>query len=162
MCTAVSDKQARAEETTTDRWARLYFIISKLFNHPNFEIRIGVLPNVQNSPNFAGRQFETQGATLLFGPTSKSHWIASYKFWNKFKFESFLNFKRVQNFLKKSDKFSKIPSSHDILEYEFILTQLYSNIRGSFTSGNMYLVYFISYKSWPLKYIAPTLTSTPL
>jgi hypothetical protein len=26
----------------------------------------------------------------------------------------------------------------------------------------MYLVYFIPYKSWPLKYITPTITSTPL
>jgi hypothetical protein len=46
MCPAVPDRQARAEETATDRWARLYFIISKLFNHLNFEIQIGVLPNV--------------------------------------------------------------------------------------------------------------------
>jgi hypothetical protein len=26
----------------------------------------------------------------------------------------------------------------------------------------MYLVYFIAHKSWPLKYITPTITSTPL
>jgi hypothetical protein len=38
MCPAVSDKWARAEETTTDRWSRLYFVISKIFNHLNFEI----------------------------------------------------------------------------------------------------------------------------
>jgi hypothetical protein len=37
---------------------RLHFIFSKIFNHPNFEIRISDLPNVQNSPNFAGRYFE--------------------------------------------------------------------------------------------------------
>jgi hypothetical protein len=42
------------------------------------------------------------------------------------------------------------------------LTHLYSNIGSSFTSGNRYFVYFIPYQSWPLKYIAPTLTSTPL
>jgi hypothetical protein len=64
--------------------------------------------------------------------------------------------------MEKFDKLSKIPSSHAILEYEIILTHLYSNIGSSFTSGNRYLVYFIPYKSWPLKYIAPTLTSTPL
>jgi hypothetical protein len=51
--------------------------------------------------------------------------IASYKFSNKFKLESPLNFKGVQTFLEKSDKLSKIPSSHDILEYEFILTHLF-------------------------------------
>ena len=73
-----------------------------------------------------------------------------------------MNFKGVQTFLEKSDKFSKIPSSPDILEYEFILTHLYSNIGNSFTSEQRYLVYFIPYKSWPLKYIAPTITSTPL
>jgi hypothetical protein len=64
--------------------------------------------------------------------------------------------------LKKSDKLSKTPSSHSILEYEITLTHLYSNIGSSFTTGNRYLVYFIPYKGWPLKYIAPTLTSTPL
>jgi hypothetical protein len=37
--------------------------------------------------------------------------IASYKFWNKFKFESSLDFKGVQTFLEKSDKFFKISSS---------------------------------------------------
>jgi hypothetical protein len=76
-------------------------------------------------------------------PTSNSVKIASYKFWNKFKFESSFNFKRVQTFLEKSDKFYKIPYSHDILEYEFILTHLYSNIGSSFMSGKMDLVYFI-------------------
>jgi hypothetical protein len=48
--------------------------------------------------------------------------IASYKFWDKFKFASSLNFKGIQTFLKKSDKFSKIPCSNDISEYKFILT----------------------------------------
>jgi hypothetical protein len=45
--------------------------------------------------------------------------------------------------MEKSDKFSKIPSSHDILEYKFILTHLYSNIESSFISGKRTLVYFI-------------------
>jgi hypothetical protein len=40
-------------------WARLYFIFSKLFNQPKFEILIGVLPDVQNSLNFVARQYET-------------------------------------------------------------------------------------------------------
>jgi hypothetical protein len=64
--------------------------------------------------------------------------------------------------MEKSDKFSKIPSSLAILEYEFTLTHMYSNIGSPFTSGKRYLVYLIPYKSWPLKYIAPTITSTPL
>jgi hypothetical protein len=72
-----------------------------------------------------------------------------------------LNFKGVQTFLQKSDKFSKIPYSHSILEYEFTLTHLFSNIGSSFKSGKMYLVYFIAHKSWPLKYITPTIR-TPL
>jgi hypothetical protein len=63
-----------------NKWARLYFIISNLFSHPNFKIWIGVLYNVKNSQTFVGIQFERQGETLLFGPTSKSHCIASYKF----------------------------------------------------------------------------------
>jgi hypothetical protein len=86
-CPAVSVRQVRAEETATDWWARLYFVISKLFNHPTFEIQIGVLTDVQNFQKVSGREFETQRETLLFGPTSKSNWIAYYKFWNKFKFE---------------------------------------------------------------------------
>jgi hypothetical protein len=43
--------------------------------------------------------------------------------------------------MEKTDKFSKIPSSYDILEYNFILTYLYSNFDSSFTSGKRYLVY---------------------
>jgi hypothetical protein len=69
--------------------------------------------------------------------------IASYKFWNKFKFESSLNFKGLQTFLEKSDKFFKSPSSNDTLEYNFILTHLYSNIESFFTSGKNDLVQFI-------------------
>jgi hypothetical protein len=38
---------------------------------------------------------------------------------------------------------------------------LYSNIGSSFTSGKG-LAHFIPHKGWPLKYIAPTITSTPL
>jgi hypothetical protein len=75
---------------------------------------------------------------------------------------TFLEFKGVQIFLENSDKFPKSPSSPDILEYESISTHSYSNIGSSFTSGKRDLVYFIPYKSWPLKYIAPTITSTPL
>jgi hypothetical protein len=110
---------------------------------------------------FAGLQFETQGATLLFGPTPKSHCIGCYKFWNKFKFESSLNFKGVQNFLENCDKFSKIPSSHTILEYEFTLTHVYSNIGSSFTSGRKDSL-FHTQKSCPLKYIVSTITNIPL
>jgi hypothetical protein len=108
-----------------------------IFNHPNFEIRNGNLPDVQNTPNFVGIHFKKYGTTLLFGPTRSSLRISSYKFWNKFKFESSLNFKGVQIFLEKSDTFSKIPSLHDILEYEFRLTRLYPNIESSFTSRKM-------------------------
>jgi hypothetical protein len=53
-----------------------------------------------------------------------------------------LNFKGVQTFMKKSDKFSKIPSSHVILEYKFKLTHLYSNIECSFTSGKKVISLF--------------------
>jgi hypothetical protein len=77
------------------------------------------------------------------GPASNSLGISSYKFWNKFKFESSLNFKGVQTFLQKSDKFLKITSSHDIHEYNFRLTHLYSNIGSSFISWNRYIIYFI-------------------
>jgi hypothetical protein len=69
-----------------------------------------------------------------------------------------MNFKGVQTFLEKSDKFSKIPPSHDILEYEFILTHLYSNIGSSFTCGRRDSVYFIP----KIAGQAPTITSTPL
>jgi hypothetical protein len=45
--------------------------------------------------------------------------------------------------LEKSDKFSKIPCSQDIPDYNFISTHLYSNIRSFFTSGKKDSVYFI-------------------
>jgi hypothetical protein len=54
-----------------------------------------------------------------------------------------LNFKGVQTFMEKSDKFLKILSLHDILEYNFTLTYLYSNIGSFFTSGKNNLVKFI-------------------
>jgi hypothetical protein len=72
----------------------------KSFSQPNFEIWICVFPDVQNSPNFAGRHFETQGETLLVGPTSKYHCIASYKFWNQFKFEPSLILEGFKPFWK--------------------------------------------------------------
>jgi hypothetical protein len=62
----------------------------------NFEIQIGVLSDAKHYPNFVGRQFKAQGATLLFELTPKYHRIARYKFWNKFKLESSLNFKGVK------------------------------------------------------------------
>jgi hypothetical protein len=91
----------------------------------------------------------------FFGPTSNSLRIERYKFYNKFKFESPLNFKGVQTFLEKSNKFSKIPSSHYILEYEFILTYLYSNIGNSFTSVKRDLVYFIPKRAGHLSILLP-------
>jgi hypothetical protein len=66
--------------------------------------------------------------------SSNSQQNFNYEFRKQIKFEFGLNFNGVQTFLEKSDKFSKIPSSHDIVEYEFILTHLYSNIGSSFTS----------------------------
>jgi hypothetical protein len=45
--------------------------------------------------------------------------------------------------LEKSDKFSKIPCLLDILEYNFRLTHLYSNIWSFFTSGKNDLVKFM-------------------
>jgi hypothetical protein len=56
-------------------------------------------------------------------------------FGNQIQFKSFMNFKEVPTFLEKYDKFTIIPYSHDIPEYKFILTHLYSNIRSFFTSG---------------------------
>ena len=45
--------------------------------------------------------------------------------------------------MEKSDKFSKIPCLPDILESNFRLTHLYSNIGSFFTSGKNDLVKFI-------------------
>jgi hypothetical protein len=52
-------------------------------------------------------------------------------------FEFSSNFKGIQTFLEKSDKFFKIQSSHEIFEYNFTFTHLQSNIRSFFTSGKM-------------------------
>jgi hypothetical protein len=76
-------------------------------------------------PNFVGRHIGTQGATSIFVSSSKSQKIACYKFWEKFKFESSMNFKGIQTFLKKSNNFYKIPYPHPILDYKFTLTHLY-------------------------------------
>jgi hypothetical protein len=72
-----------------------------------------------------------------------------------------LNFKGVQTFLEKSGKFFKIPFSHDILEYNFTLTHLYSNIGSFFTSGKNDCEIH-SQCSWPLRDIGPSNISTPL
>jgi hypothetical protein len=98
----------------------------------------------------------------MFGSSSKSFCIACYKFWNKFKIEYSSNFKGVQTFLKKSDKFLKILSSHDILEYNFTLTHLYSNIGSFFTSGKNDLVKFHTQNSWPLRNVGTSNTNSPL
>jgi hypothetical protein len=66
-----------------------------------------------------------------------------------------LNFKGVQTFLEKSDKFSKIPTLHDILKYEFIMTHFYSNIGSSFTSGRRDFVYFIPKRGSHLSILLP-------
>jgi hypothetical protein len=58
-------------------------------------------------------------------------------------------------FLEKSDKFDKIPSSHDILEYEFILTHMNSNIGSYFKSGKRDLVYFIPKRAGHLSVLLP-------
>jgi hypothetical protein len=56
-------------------------------------------------------------------------------FGNQIQFKSFMNFKRVPTFLEKSDKFTKISCSLDILEYKFTLTHLYSKFGSYFASG---------------------------
>jgi hypothetical protein len=84
-----------------------------------------------------------QRTTFLFGSSPKSFWILNYKIYNQFKFESCLNFKGIQIFLEKSDKFLQIPCSRDILEYNFTLTHLYSKFKSFFTSGKNDLVKLI-------------------
>jgi hypothetical protein len=68
---------------------------------------------------------ETQGTTFLFRTTLNSLRITSYNFWNEFKFDSSLNFKGLQTFLEKYDKFSKLSSSQDIHKSEFSWVHLY-------------------------------------
>jgi hypothetical protein len=66
-----------------------------------------------------------------------------------------MNFRGVPTFLEKYDKFTKIPCSHDIPKYKFILTHLYSNIRSFFTSGKNDLVYFILIRAGHLRILLP-------
>jgi hypothetical protein len=56
---------------------RLHFIISTIFYYPNFEIRNGDLPYVQNLPNFTGRYIEIQETAFIFGSTLKYLRISS-------------------------------------------------------------------------------------
>jgi hypothetical protein len=137
------------------KWACHFSELFNIFKHLHFDIRIGDIPNVQTSLNFAGRQIGTQGATSFFVSSSKSQRIAGYKLWDKFKFESSMNIKGIQTFLKKSDKFYKIPYPHPILDYKFTLTHLYSNIGSFFTSGNRYLVYFTPNRAGHLRVLLP-------
>jgi alkyl hydroperoxide reductase subunit AhpF len=48
---------------------------------------------------------------------------------NKLHFESFLEFLRGSNIFGKSDKFSEIPSSHDLCQNEFSCVHLYVRFR---------------------------------
>jgi hypothetical protein len=68
-----------------------------------------------------------------------------------------MNFKGIQTFLKKSDKFSKILSSHGILEYEFRLSHLYSKIGSSFTGGRKDLIQIISKIAGHFRVLCPLL-----
>jgi hypothetical protein len=111
-------------------------------NCSNFVIHVWCLPEFQKCSNFVKWYIWTSWTTFLIGLTLESQRIASYNFWDKFKFEFSLNFKCVQTFLEKSNKFYKSPSSHGWLEDNFTLPHLYSNTGSSFTSGNRYLVNF--------------------
>jgi hypothetical protein len=64
--------------------------------------------------------------------------------------------------MEKSDKFFKISSSNDTLEYNFTLTHLYLNIGSFFTSGKNDLVKFHTQNSWPLRYVGTSNTNSPL
>jgi hypothetical protein len=66
-----------------------------------------------------------------------------------------MNFIGIQTFLEKSNKFYKISYPHPIIDYKFTLTHLYSNIGSFFTSGNMYLVYFIPNRAGHLRLLPP-------
>jgi hypothetical protein len=68
-----------------------------------------------------------------------------------------LNFKGVQTFLKKSDKFSKILYPRPILDYRFILTPMYSKIGSSFTSVKNDLVQIISKRAGHFRVLCPLL-----
>jgi hypothetical protein len=52
-----------------------------------------------------------------------------YKCWNRFKFESSMNFKMVQTIWEKSDKFSKILSWVDVHKSKFNWSHLYASNR---------------------------------
>ncbi len=98
---------------------------------------------------------------LPLGPLPILNRIQVIKFGTPSTLNLSLNFKGVQTFLEKSDKFSKIPCLLDILEYNFTLTHLYSNIGSFFTSGkNDSEIH--TQCSWPLRDVGPSNTSTPL
>jgi hypothetical protein len=73
----------------------------------------------------------------------------------KFKIETSSNFKGVQTFLEKSDKFYKILSSQSSLEDNFTFAHLYSNIGSFFTSENRYFVNFRLNRAGQLRVLLP-------
>jgi hypothetical protein len=50
----------------------IFIYLSIFSNTPQVDIRIGDLTDVKISPNFAGQETRTQGATSLFVSSSKS------------------------------------------------------------------------------------------
>jgi hypothetical protein len=51
---------------------RHFYLFINIFKHPQVDIRIGDLTDVKISPNFAGQETRTQGATSRFVSSSKS------------------------------------------------------------------------------------------
>jgi hypothetical protein len=76
----------------------------------------------------------TLWTTFSIGPTSNSHFILGYKFWNRFKFEYSLNFKGVQTLWEKSRKISKILCWLNLRNCEFNWAHLHARICSSYTS----------------------------
>jgi hypothetical protein len=125
------------------------------------QFRFSAFPGSKNIQTFQGAIFERDEQLCSLAKLPIPTVSPDINFGNQIQFKSFMNFKRVPTFLEKSDKFTKIPCSLAILEYNFTLTHVYSKFGSYFASGKNDSVIHTQC-SWPLRDVGPPNTTTPL
>jgi hypothetical protein len=104
------------------------------------QFRFSAVPGSKNIQTLRGARFERDEQLCSLAKLPIPAVSPDINFGNQIQFKSFMNFKRYPTFLEKYDKFTKIPCSLDILEYNFTLTYLYSKFGSYFASGKNDLV----------------------
>jgi hypothetical protein len=92
------------------------------------QFRFSTFPGSKNIQTLQGAIFECDEQLCSSAKLPIPTISPDINFGNQIQFKSFMNFKRVLTFLEKSDKFTKIPCSLAILEYNFTLTHFIQNL----------------------------------